>query len=67
MPFRFVFKGGGGVSLKIEGSEGSCHSDSASMVRVGSIKQNVVRVVRVEGRSESVKSARNKLKTINLV
>ena len=38
MPFRFNFKGGGGVSLKTEGSwgsQGSCHSDSASRVGVG--------------------------------
>ena len=51
MPFRFSFTGGGGVSLKTVGSwgsEGSCHSDSASKVGVGSLqKQIVVGVVRV--------------------
>ena len=37
---RFCFKVGGGVSLKTDGSwgsQGSCHSDSASRVGVGSL------------------------------
>ena len=49
-PFR-RWLGWGGVSLKTDdswGSEGSCHSDSASKVGVGSLqKQIVVGVVRV--------------------
>jgi len=38
--FKNCFKGGGGVSLKTDGSwgsKGSCHSDSASRVGVGSL------------------------------